>query len=128
MQITHSGSLGSTFQLTNVTHVNISGIEVDDIDISLIGTENATLHRVVIDGSWTAISLMNTEDTNITHCQVRNTGWTGVIFYGSYNTNISNTTIKSTGREGLNIKGTEHSLVLNVSIKHTRSNTLEEKG
>ena len=87
VQVINSGSSSSSFQFNNSVHVSMAGIEMDDNGISLIGTRNVTLNRLVIDGPRTAISLRNTVDTKISDCIVKNTGWIGVTLRDTIGTN-----------------------------------------
>ena len=125
IQIANAGGSSYSFVFTNAAHVYVAGIEHEDIDVSLTGTENVTLHRVMIDGSRTAISLRDTIDTNISHCQVRNTGWTGVTLYGTRRTIITNTFVNNTRWNGIGIVQAQSTALHECVVNSTSWNGID---
>ena len=125
VQVINSGSSSSSFQFNNSVHVSMAGIEMDDIDISLIGTRNVTLNRLVIDGPRTAISLRNTVDTKISDCVVKNTGWIGVTLRDTIGTNISYTSLNNTGWNGFDLYNATDTNILYSSVNRTGWNGIE---
>ena len=124
-QIANAGRSRFNFVFTNAAHVFVAGIEHEVIGISLTGTQNVTLHRVVIDGSLTAISLRDTIDTNISHCQVRNTGWTGLTLYGTHHTIITNTFVNNTRWSGIGIVHAQSTLLYECVVNSTSWNGID---
>ncbi|CAI8009380.1 hypothetical protein GBAR_LOCUS6310 [Geodia barretti] len=106
-------------QFIDTVDVYISGIEQKNVGISLEGTENVTLHRVVVDGPITAVSLLNTIDTNISCCSLKNTGWTALTLRNTYNTSISNTTVNNTGWNGFNLCNSSKTDILHTLLNST---------
>ena len=121
VQISGGGSQ-YLLQFINTVDVHIAGIEVDDIGISLEGTENFTLHQVVVNGPSIAINLANTVDTNISRCDLKNTLSTGVNLRNSYNTSISNTSLINTGRNGFELFNTTCTEIRHTFINSTKGN------
>ena len=107
------------FQFINTDNVYISGIELDNVGISLEGTENVTLHQVVVNGPRTAVSLTNTVDTNISCCTLENTGWTALTLRHTYATNISNTTVNNTRWNGIEIYNSSETYIIRTIVNKT---------
>ncbi|CAI8050207.1 hypothetical protein GBAR_LOCUS27602, partial [Geodia barretti] len=116
---------GYSLQFINTIHVYIIGIKLIDVGISLEGTENVTLSQVVVDGPRTAVSLLNTIDTNISCCSLKNTGWTALTLRNTHNTSICNTTVNNTGWNGFDFFNTSKTGILHTFINSTGWNGIE---
>ncbi|CAI8019984.1 hypothetical protein GBAR_LOCUS11962 [Geodia barretti] len=112
-------------QFIDTVDVYIVGIELKNVGISFEGTENVTLHQVVVDGPRTAVSLLNTIDTNISCCSLKNTGWTALTLQNTHNTRICNTTVNNTRWNGFDLLNSSKTEILHTFINSTGWNGIE---
>ena len=107
-------------QFINAVDVNIAGIELDNLRLSLEYAKNVTLHRVVVGGLRAAIIMNNTIDTSLSFCNVKNNNITGVNLQNSYNTNISNTFLDNIGGNGFDLLNTTNTEIHNTSVNSAK--------
>ena len=121
VQITPSGPFNYTFQLSSTTHVFITGVEIEGIDVSLVGTENVTLHKVVIDGTSakTALTLTKTLHTNMHHCQVKNTDCNGVALVNTFHTVIHKTSWNNIRCHGIQLVEAHYTILHECEVNDT---------
>ena len=114
-------------QFINAVDVNIAGIELDNLRISLEHAKNVTLYKVVVSGLRAAIIMNNTIDTSLSFCNVKNNNITGVNLQNSYNTNISNTFLDNIGGNGFDLLNTTNTEIQNTSVDSAKGTGLKLK-